>query len=134
MLERSALIAVIFLAGGSAMAEGSFGAIAYAPESDNSAGAADKATRAEAESAALKSCRGATKSNPDSCQSALWFKDACGALVRDRKGEAWGTGWGDTQEIATNWAKGVCQQFGGSDCKLVVAICSPGGASIVPNN
>lgn len=132
MLRRSALVAVLFMISGPAVAEESYGAIAYSPEADNSAAAADKATRAEAEAAALKSCREATKSNPDSCQSALWFKDACGALVRDAKGSAWGTGWGDTQKIATNWASGVCQQFGGSYCKLVVAVCSPGGASTIP--
>jgi hypothetical protein len=117
-----------------ARAEGSYGAIAYSPESDNSAAAADKATQREAEDEALKSCRDETKSNPDSCQSALWFKDACGALAKDSKGSAWGTGWGDTQKIATNWALNVCRQFGGSDCKLVVSICSPGGASTIPNN
>ncbi len=134
MLRRSALIAVLFMTSGSAMAQGSYGAIAYSPAADNSAAAADKATRAEAEAAALKSCRDETRSNPDLCQSALWFKDACGALARDTKSSAWGTGWGDTQKIATNWAIGVCQQFGGTNCKLVVSACSPGGASTIPRN
>lgn len=136
MLKHVALTAIIFLflVSGRVMAEGSYGAIAYSPESDNAAAAGDKATQKEAEEVALNSCRNATKSNPDSCQSALWFKDSCGALARDAKGTAWGTGWGDSQQIASDWAINVCRQFGGSDCKLVVAICSPGGASTIPGH
>ena len=134
MARLLALIAVIILAAGPAWAEGSFGAIAYSPAADNSAAATDKPNRDEAEQAALASCRKATKSNPDSCQSAIWFKNACGALAKDKKSTAWGTGWGDTQKIATNWAVGVCKQYGGTDCKLVVSACSPGGAATIPKN
>ena len=127
-------IAALLMVAGPAMAAGPYGAIAYSPESDNSAAVADKPSRQEAEDAALKSCRDETKSNPGSCQSALWFKNTCGALAKDAKSSAWGTGWGDTQKIATSYAISTCQRYGGKECKLKVVICSPGGAATIPNN
>ena len=134
MLRGATLIATLIMVAGPVLAAGPYGAIAYSPDLDNSAAVADQPTQQSAEDAALKSCRDETKSNPDSCQSALWFKGACGALAKDAGGSAWGTGWGGTQKIATTWAIKVCQQYGGKDCQLKVAVCSPGGAATIPNN
>jgi len=134
MRRNATVTAALVMIAGPALAAGPYGAIAYSPESDNSAAVADQPTQEDAESAALKSCRDETKANPDSCQSALWFKNACGALAKDATSSAWGTGWGDTQKIATDWAIKVCQQYGGTDCKLTVAVCSPGGAATIPSN
>jgi len=134
MPRSTTLIAVIVMFVGPALAEGPYGAIAYSPEFDNSAAVADQPTEQAAEDAALKSCRDETKSKPDSCQVPLWFKSACGALARDANSDSWGTGWGGTQKIATSWAIKTCQQYGGKECKLKVAVCSPGGAATIPNN
>ena len=134
MLRQLAFATLFAVAAGPAMAAGIFGAIAYSPEFDNISGVADKASQQQAEDAAIKGCRDETKSNPDSCQSGLWFKSSCGALARDPGSPAWGTGWGDTQQIATKWALDICRQYGGKACKLKIAICSPGGASTIPKN
>lgn len=134
MRRHLALIVFLVMSAGPALAAGPYGAIAYSPEADNSAAVADQPTQQAAQNAALKSCRDETKSNPDSCQSPLWFRNSCGALAKDAGGVAWGTGWGDTQKIATSYAITTCQKYGGKECRLKVVVCSPGGAATIPNN
>jgi Domain of unknown function (DUF4189) len=127
------LVVLVLVTAFPARAAGPYGAIAYSREADNAAAVADAPSRAQGVAAALKSCRDETAQSPDSCQPAMWFKDACGALAGASDG-SWGTGWGQTQQIATNWAFSVCKTQGGQDCKLKVVICSPGGAGYIPDN
>jgi len=112
--------------------EGPFGAIAYSTTYRNSYIVTDYQTQAEAEAAALKSCRDDTKNDP-SCAVALWFKDACGALAKASDG-SWGTGWGSSQDLASRYAVETCRDYGGTDCKMKIVACSPGGAMTIPAN
>lgn len=106
--------------------DGPFGAIGYSEAHRNSYAQTDFPTRAAAEAAVLADCH---KDDPadTTCQAPLWFRNACGAIAKASDG-IYGTGWGDTQDIASNWAVRTCRKEGGTDCRMRMVVCSPGGA------
>jgi serine/threonine-protein kinase len=97
-----------------------FGAIAYSPKSGAHGWAKDHPTQAAAEKAALEACR----KHADDCLPALWFKNACGALVVNPKGRYY-WGWGTTQKLADREATKACRKHG-KGCKVTVRACTSG--------
>lgn len=110
--------------------DGPFGAIAYSQTHDNSYFVTDYPTQADAEAAALADCKNDDPSDT-TCTIPLTFQNACGAFAKAGDG-AWGTGWGATQDLADQWAVDTCRQYGGTDCKTKMIVCSPGGAMTAP--
>ena len=113
---------------GAARAEDTYGAIAYSAPSDSVHFRIKCWSRAECEEDALKSCREGA-SHPDACEVLLWFRDACGAFARAGNG-AYGTGWGDSQEMAKRYAIATCQDHGGEDCVSKTSACSSGAFTL----
>ena len=120
MIIRSAPILV--LAATVAMAQpvsaDTFGAIAYSPSKKAISYSVNGASRGAAEATARSGC------NASDCRSALWFKNACGALA-SASGGAWGTGWGNTQALASQYATETCEKNGGKNCKVRLNVCTP---------
>jgi serine/threonine-protein kinase len=104
--------------------KGLYGAFAYSPTLQHGSFSSAEVSRAAAEAAALRDCKATAKSNPDSCSIQLWFKSACGAIANG-DGDAYGTGWGKTSELACNWAVKTCQKYHGVNCKGGFYSCSP---------
>jgi hypothetical protein len=109
-------VAVVGSAGG-AWADDHFGAIAYSPSSHADGFSYDYSTEAEAEERALAECN----SRGDGCQSALWFRNACGALARGPDG--WGAAWGDDQDGAEQNALAECGSHS-DNCSVTRWICT----------
>ena len=126
-MTRAIVFAAILMSAGAASADtGPYGAIAYAEASDNVYVVTDHDTQEAATAAALADCQKENKS----CTIPLWFMNACGAFARASDG-SWGTGWGETQDLAKDWAIRTCGNYGGKDCRLRVVMCSPGGAGYI---
>ncbi|SMX33238.1 DUF4189 domain-containing protein [Maliponia aquimaris] len=59
-----------------------------------------------------------------SCNSTYTFVNACGAIAQAADG-AWGSGWGDTRELAEYYATQTCAQYTRSGgCRTAVWACS----------
>lgn len=85
-----------------------FGAYAVAP--NGAYGVSwDYSTRWEATDRAMAECRARARG----CRSALWFRNACGALAMNNYND-WATAWGTNRGIAQNKARRNCNnRFGG---------------------
>lgn len=73
-----------------------------------------EASKEEAQGAAMKGCKEYGNKN---CRVAGWFKE-CGAYATSK--DAYGYGFGSSQEIAINKALEEC---GSKNCRLVVSDC-----------
>ncbi len=107
-------------------AGGSFGAIAYASATANGHFVTGCQSREMAERAVLAGCRNLV-SGAATCEVALWFQNACGALAQGENG-AYGTGWAGDGARACSWAFKSCVDEGGRECEGVYFACSPGDA------
>lgn len=103
---------------------GPFGAIAVGKGGDRAGTSFALATRADAEAAAVESCRGTGKNVVEDCESKVWFQNACGALAGGKDG-AYGTGWANSPAQACRWAVSTCRKAGGVDCEGRIYSCSP---------
>lgn len=56
------------------------------------------------------------------CENVYTFFNTCGAIAKDSNG-AWGSGWGDTRELAEFYAVDTCYKYG-TDCAPAVWACS----------
>jgi serine/threonine-protein kinase len=74
----------------------------------------DYPTRQQAEQKALKEC------GKSDCQVQVWFKNACGAVVKDPQGNL-GWGWATTREQAEASALSGC---GTGTCRIQVRACT----------
>jgi len=113
------LILAVAVMGSSAgaWAGDNFGAIAYSPSSGADGYSYDYSTQAEAEEHALAECN----SRGDGCQSALWFRNACGALAVGPDG--WGSAWGNDQETAEQNALDACKGHS-ENCSVTRWVCT----------
>jgi hypothetical protein len=127
LVHRAGLIPVMTLlivlaAGGNGYAAPpSYGAIAYS-QSLQLVGVGFASSLDGAVLAAVADCQ--KKGGGGDCIAYVWFQNAYGALARSR-GE-FGTGWGPTANSAASNAIGVCQQYGGSACKVTFATKTQG--------
>jgi Domain of unknown function (DUF4189) len=112
---------VLLAAQTAAAGDGTFGAIVYDPVNDMAYAVTDLDTQDDAVAKATADCR----KQSESCQVPLWFQNGCGAIERASNG-SWGTGWGNSQDVAISWAQKVCTNNGGTDCRLKIVMCSPG--------
>jgi serine/threonine-protein kinase len=94
-----------------------FGSFAYSEKGRKYGWANNYPTREAAQQAALDSCR---KSAPD-CQVALWFRNACGALVTGPGGH--GAAWAESETAAVNRALKSCAAKS-EGCALTRAFCT----------
>ena len=94
-----------------------FGAFAVAP--DGSYGVSwDYRTQSQATNRAIQECRKRARG----CKSALWFRNACGALAMNQYND-WATAWGTNRGIAQNIALRNCNnRFG--DCYIKRWACT----------
>ena len=95
--------AALMVAAGSAWAAEGYGALAYSQSRTMYTVALNHPSRADAEQAALASCRAAA---PD-CMSPVWVQNGCVSLAIGRE-RGFGTGWGSTRASAEQEALGVC--------------------------
>jgi hypothetical protein len=128
MRIRGLGIALLIFATPAFAGPGSFGAIAYDEVNDNVYVMTDLDTKDGAIAKVLAKC----ETENSHCQTPLWFTNGCGALAR-ASNVSWGTGYGENQAQAANWAMRVCAQHGGRDCKVKVVMCSPGGSGYIPS-
>jgi len=99
---------LIFTSPQTADARDYFGAIAVAP--NGAYGISwDYSTRGAATNRAMNECRNRARG----CRSALWFRNACGALAMNDYND-WATAWGSNRGVAQNIALRNCNnRFGG---------------------
>lgn len=95
------------------------GAIAYSPSSGAHGYASDYSSQADAEAHALAEC----KSKGDGCKSAIWFRNACGALAVGPDG-SWGSDWGPDQQTAEQNALGQCKKYSRGGCSVIRWACT----------
>ena len=102
-----------------AFARNYFGAIAVA--SNGAYGYSyDHSSRRNAENGTLRECRKRGRG----CRNALWFRNACGALVMNNR-NAWATAWGSTRNRAERQALRTCnRKYGG--CYVKRWVCTSG--------
>lgn len=113
-----ALVAALVPAAVSAaLAVDYFGAIAYAPSSRQHGYAYDFTSQSAAEQAALDECN----KRSSGCQSAIWFRNACGALAVGDGG--WGASWGEDQQLAEGKSLQKCYEYT-TGCKIERWVCT----------
>jgi hypothetical protein len=123
----TALLFIAFLSAGKvARAQEHFGAIAYSPSSGAHGYAFDFSTQAGAEARALAECN----SKGRGCQSAIWFRNACGAIAVGSSG--WGSGWDENQQMAEQKALDKCKNYS-RGCSVVRWVCTTGRPSVRAN-
>jgi serine/threonine-protein kinase len=98
-----------------------YGAIAITRDAKHIGVSTQYLSRAEAQEKALDSCR-ADSGNAGECAIAVWFTNACGALVRGDNG-AWGADWASLPRQAIAKATRHCEQHG-ANCAPVRAFCT----------
>lgn len=116
LLLKSLLI-VVALSPATGLAQELFGAFAYSTKERKHGWANNYPSRKAAEQAALEQCR---KDAAD-CQSILWFRNACGALVTGP--EAVAADWAENQNAAVNKALKTCAAKSTS-CALTQSFCT----------
>jgi serine/threonine-protein kinase len=102
---------------GPAAAQDYFGAIAFSPKTRAHGWAYDYTSRTEAQDRAMSECR---RHAPD-CVSAVWFRNACGALAVGP--QAYGAGWGTDRGQAERAALKSCGRYS-RDCTVIRWICT----------
>ena len=96
-----------------------YGAIAYGRQSGAWGTSYHWTSRAEAERVALRNCA----PHGNDCETAVWFRDACGAVATGGARIAfWGIGDGIGAARAS--ALGKCRTGGGDRCTIAVSACS----------
>lgn len=90
-----------------------YGAIATSPETGAWGYSYNHSSRAEAELEALNECGDA------GCRVRVWFKNACGAVARDRRNLGWG--WAKSSAEAKARALSAC---GTRACSVEVWACT----------
>lgn len=101
-----------------ALAQDSYGAIAYSPSTGSYGWAHDFGSQNAAENAALDSCY----DRANDCQVAVWFRNACGALAVGPNG--WGAAWAVKQRKARRDAVSQCSNYS-ANCSVAYSLCSP---------
>jgi len=102
---------------GAAAAQDYFGAIAFSPKTRAHGWAYDYTSRTEAQERAMSECR----RHASDCVSAVWFRNACGALAVGP--QAYGAGWGSDRGQAERAALKSCGRFS-RDCTVIRWICT----------
>ncbi len=102
---------------GPATAQDYFGAIAFSPKTRAHGWAYDYTSRAQAQDRAMSECR----RHAADCVSAVWFRNACGALAVGP--QAYGAGWGSNRGQAESAAIKSCGRYS-SDCVIIRWICT----------
>lgn len=116
LLLKSLLI-VLALSPARGLTQELFGAFAYSTKERKHGWANNFPSRKAAEQAALEQCR---KDAAD-CQSILWFRNACGALVTGP--DAVAADWAESQNAAVNKALKSCAARSTS-CALTQSFCT----------
>ena len=116
LLLKSLLIALALLPS-IGLTQELFGAFAYSAKERKHGWANNYPSRKAAEQAALDQCR----KNAADCQSILWFRNACGALVTGP--DAVAADWAEDQNAAVNKALKTCAAKSTS-CALTQSFCT----------
>lgn len=101
--------------------ESQFAAIAYSIPTGIYGYGLRYPSQAEAEKRALQECN--QRAPAKDCQALFWFKNACGSVVRATSG-AYGWAWSEDIQVAEQEARKQCSSFGGTDCKILLNLCS----------
>jgi hypothetical protein len=103
-----------------------YGAIAYSPSTGAYGYANNYTAQNRAESQALIACEASAEAGD--CEVRVWFRNACGALARDRQNPIAnsyiGTGWHRSQPTAETEALQVCEANGGRQCRVLHSLCT----------
>lgn len=105
-----------------------FAAIAIAPSTLEHVTVKGFIKRNDAERAALQACA-KSKSKPDDCTIALWFRGTCGSLaIKDdpeRKDWGWGADQAQTSQAAEAMAIAKCNSYvKEKSCAVVTTMCA----------
>ena len=125
MFRRIVVAGLLAFLAGVVVAEAArnrYGAIAYSVGSGRYGYVAGTATREEAQTEALRSCRS------KGCEIQLWFRNACGAVAVGNDGQVTGWGWAAAQPDAERRAIAECRKHG-EKCYVIVATCAQPGAT-----
>ena len=74
---------------------------------------------------ALHKCQKGSSNQAEACQVVLPFRN-CGAVAKDVKSRAWGTGRGRTVSEANHTALEECEAAVDRECRLVKSLCNSG--------
>jgi len=108
---------ILVSAFGAALADDTYGAIAYSKSTGTYGYSYDYASRSEAEQAALSHCK------RDDCEIKSWFKNSCGALAKAGNG-ALGYSWAAAnRQEAESIALEQCRKRG-SNCRILCWACT----------
>ena len=117
VLSASLLCLLLGWSTGPAAAQDYFGSIAFSPKTRAHGWAYDYTSRGEAQDRAMSECR----RHAGDCVSAVWFRNACGALAVGS--QAYGAGWGTNRNLAERSAMQSCRRQSG-DCSVIRWICT----------
>jgi len=112
-------VTMLLVSFGAAQAD-NFGAIAYSKAAGTHGYSYNYATQSAAENSAMQECE--RYSGKGDCQVIVWFKNGCGALAEGDNGH-YGSGWGDTQDLAERNALESCSQAT-TNCRITRRVCT----------
>lgn len=98
-----------------------FAAIAYSIPTGTYGYGLRYTSQAAAEQRALQECN--KRVPAQDCQALFWFKNACGSLARATSG-AYGWAWDEDIQVAEREALKQCSSFEGTDCQILLNLCS----------
>ncbi len=98
-----------------------YGAIAYSRTTGAHGFSYNYTTRSVAQGQALRQCE--SRSGRGDCRVQIWFRNACGVVAVGRNG-AFGSGWGSDVGRAQQYAAQTCQNYGGTQCRVVRWACT----------
>jgi len=116
LFALAAFVAMAF-ASAPAMAQG-WGAIAFSPSTGATGYTWDNVNEVDAELRALQFC----DQNAGDCESAITFRNACGAVAWGKNG-GWGSGWDTDEESARQVAMNECS-LRDDGCRIMRWQCS----------
>ena len=97
-----------------------FGAIAYGKTKKSYGTSYKWASRAKAESMALKKC----SEYENDCEIAVWFRNQCGAVVTRSDSQLYYWGLGNTEGEAKSVAMKECTKNNGQKCEVLISQCA----------
>lgn len=101
--------------------ESEFAAIAYSIPTGTYGYGFRFTTQKAAEARALKECNQRVKAQD--CQALFAFENACGSLARSTAG-VYGWAWSEQIQLAETESLQQCESHGGTDCKILLRLCS----------
>jgi hypothetical protein len=115
-LSHLLVVAATLAAPTAALANDTYGSLAYSPRTGAFGWSVGFSNRRGAEREAMANC------DARDCRKALYFVNSCGALARGEDG-GWGSSWGESPRQARRKALDICERNSYA-CEVIVTKCS----------